>query len=424
MNGAIMIRFRRAEWSDLEALLRLIEEGFTVQGETVSSEEGETHRILFSYLYSRTNWEPNRVYLAEEQGNFLAMVGFFPQTLSFEGINIPVWAISPVVTHPKHRSRGIARQCLLQSLEELKSEGIPAVFLWGLPAYYPQIGFVPLLPRYKTKITRNNLTRQAPKLFGKFRPVNTPDLVNLSTIYNLGNRDLWLQPQRNLSWWREQVLEMDIELANLKEVCYPKKENFKVWENTSGEVSGYLNIEPPSDQKKVIVNETAAKDFETASAMLAAFARDFLKPDQTLYIRGTPANLVNCAAYKMGGTHLNPAPLAGMVKVIDWPGFLNRLLPVCNQRLSGTGLLETDFGWCFHTGPITINLERASSNELGLDVTFNPKTDSCHGDRLTRIIFGLYDDEDLQEVSPKLIIPTKILFPSKHPFIWDANYLY
>lgn len=426
-----MIKYRQATDNDLEKLLDLIEAGFSVQSDShnwqasTRIEVGREHRVLFSYLYSTDYSGLSRVYLAEDRGELIAVVGFFPQHLFLGKIKIPVWAISPVVTHPDYRGHGAAGNCLRAALENLKQQGITAVFLWGLPQFYPRFGFVPLLPRYKTKLSKEqlrNLSLSSHSLNGGgLRSAAAADVPLISALYNQGNHHYWLQPERSLSWWQQRLAEMGIEAAELKEVPFPKERNFLVWENYPGNLSGYLYYESIPGQKRLIISEGAAQDWESALIMMQFFVKKYVNPEWTLFIRGTPEHLLNAALYRLGGTHLNPAPLAGMIKIIDWAGFLDYLKPLIDERLKNWNTsfefpdlitVSTTIGWRWNpnTG---IRFEFGKSSRgpnLSLDEA-----------GLTRLLFGFYDTLDEFHGQKSLF---QMVFPRKYPFIWDANYLY
>lgn len=419
-----MINYRQATDNDLERLLELIEAGFSAQSNSFDRKEGHDHRVLFSYLYSVDHTSLGRVYLAEDRGVFVAAVGIFPQRLYFENIKIPVWAISPVVTHPDYRGRGIAGNCLISVLNNLKQQGIPAAFLWGLPNFYPRFGFVPLLPRYKTKLSKRQLINthvECPsKTDGGLRKATIADVTWISDLYNQGKHDYWLQPERSLFWWRARFAEMGIEAAEIKEVPFPKKENFLVWENHSNKISGYFYYETIPDRQRLVISEGVAQDPESSLAMMQTFVKEYLKPDWTLYVRGTPEHLLNTALYRLGGTHLNPAPLAGMIKIIDWAGFLNYLKPLIDERLNNW---NTTFEFPYLATRDAI-IRGGWNPNTGIQFDFTkPGTEIPVIDEpgLTRLLFGFYSRfEDFYQQYPLL----KMLFPVKYPFIWDANYLY
>ncbi len=413
-----MISYRKASGNDLDTLLALIEEGFSVQQNFFDKKEGWEHRVLFSYLFNISPDNLERVYLAEDHGLLAGAVGLIPQQIFFGELKIPIWAISPVVTHPQYRSQGIAGKCIRYTLEEIRKQGIPAVFLWGLPDYYPRLGFVPLLPRFKTKITPAQIRERTAAATGDFRVFENKDLESLARIYNQGNTMYWLQPERTIFWWRQRAAEIDIELGNIREVPFPKKENFVVWENHIKEVCGYLYFEMIPEQTKIIIKEGATLNLETALSMVQTFAKRYLKPNWTLYIRGTPRHLLNIAAYRLGGTHLNPTPLAGMIKIIDWPVFLSRIAPLFTRNDS-TQSVTVNFdinksilrlGWNPDCG---LSFEIHKPGQKGMN--YHSEAD------LTRLIFGFYDAMDFEDLCDSSL---RVIFPSKYPFIWDANYLY
>lgn len=416
-----MVHYRHATKNDIEPLLSLIERGFSIESDSVvNQKKGREHRVLFSYLYSKKDWDPEWVYLAEASGRLAAAVGFFPQRLFFDGVGVPVWSVSPVVTDADLRGKGYAGTCLIRGMEDLKKRGVPAVFLWGIPKYYPRFGFVPALPRYKTKLMPGKLSEKV-EIRGGFRFVRLEDLSELTNLYNEGNVDYWLQPERKFSWWQERFTEIDIEEAFLKEVPFPKKENFLVWENNKGEVKGYLNYSVVSDQK-VVINESAAAKWEDAAEMVALFASE-MSVKKTLYIRGTPHHKLNTAAYRLGGTHINPAPLAGMLKIIDWPEFLRYLLPLLNRR---SRLLEMKDGECFELGYHNQQLRWVWYDSTGWEI--DPSVGFPKGPEFerifTKLILGFYDSSDLSLLRIKDLNLIGSLFPKKFPFIWDNNYLY
>lgn len=419
-----MINYRHAQFEDITPLLDLIEQGFSLRRQKSDFEEGLEHRVLFTYLYSRPGWKPEWVIVAEEQGQLIAAVGVFPQQLSFEGNYLPVWAISPVVTHPEHRGKQAAVKCMEYMLDWLKNLGVPAVFLWGIPNYYPKYGFVPILPRYKTRLTKAQFRGGSEVgAIGNWYSLEAKDLEDLDQLYRRWDKELWLQPWRGQTWWTQRIEDWKLEDAEAKEVPFPKKENFRVWRNKAGKVVGYINLRRDLVVNKVYLTEGAAADYQTANAMIAALRQE-LSSEWELVINGTPDHLLNRAAYRWGGTNLNPAPLAGMIKVIDWPNFLGKLEPVFLNRIRR----------CWENPKINLQYQIADSC-----VNFQGTMDHFRADfsglaqvdrgefnlRLTRIILGLYQDDDLNGFSGEAkerYLPG--IFPHKFPFIWDANYLY
>jgi predicted N-acetyltransferase YhbS len=415
-----VIRYRWAGQADRTELLDLIAAGFTIRPDgRFDARQGQEYRILFTYLYSRPTWQPELVVVVEVDRRLVAAVGFFPQQLTMGAANLPIWAVSPVVVHPDQQGQGYGGKCLTQGLALLSARGVPAVFLWGIPEFYPKFGFVPLFPRYKTKLAKARLRQGATSIPGKLRPWQTADLPAVAALYNLRAAHLWLQPRRTFQWWTERVAEMDIELADLKEVPFPKKENLQVWENLNGETVGYLYYSDPMGKEPLTITEAAAGDYPTAAAMLVAMLERFVPPQQTIVIRGTPDHYLNMAAYRLGGTHVNPAPLAGMLKILDWPAFIARL----NQAYagsSGENEVKPSVVVPFRSGQVVWELQ---ASPAGVKVTKANASPLVTEAQLTRMVFGLADAAEW-EALPLQAQALRHFFSSHYPFIWDANYLY
>ncbi len=419
-----MFQIRQARSTDRDGMLELIARGFSKRSAELDPVEGEEHRTLFRYLYSLPDWRWEQAIVAETDGRLAAAVGFFSQILSFESVAIPIWAISPVVTDPDFRGFSLASQCLTMGIATFQQQGIPGVFLWGLPDYYPKFGFVPLLPRYRTRIIMERWRPLHPPALaaGKFRTIHEDDLRQIGELYDTANPGRWLQPLRNQQWWRHRFDEFDIDSAELREVPFPHIQNFWVWETTPGIIAGYLYFREENNRRRIIITEAAATGYEIASAMLHAFLIAKGKSFQEVTILGTPQHWLNYAAYHQGGTHLNPAPRAGMIRIGDWDSFLQQLRPVLQQRWERSGgyRAQNQFQFHFKTEPLSLTIETTPRWRISLT---GPPVQPETAIRLHRLVFGFYDWRDLEQIDGDVaMIP--VFFPEQAPFIWDANYLY
>ena len=53
------------------------------------------------------------------------------------------YLLAPLGVSPGYQGRGVGRELMETSIERLKSIGADAVFVLGVPSFYPQFGFVP-----------------------------------------------------------------------------------------------------------------------------------------------------------------------------------------------------------------------------------------------------------------------------------------
>jgi len=404
-----MYCYRQARMNEIEALLELIEVGFAHTKAEPDQNLGREHRLLFDYLYQQPEWQPKQVVVAEQGGELLAAVGFFPQCLELDGIYLKAGAISPVVTAPEARGQGLARNCLLTVEADLRQQGFPLAFLWGLPDYYPRLGYVPLLPRYKTKLFRAEGISFALSKNVTLREVRDEDRLQVAALYQ-ADPVRWLKPLRNQAWWEARFAEFDQPYALEREYPFMQRKNFLVGEK-QGKVIGYLYLLREPNFKRVMVMESAGVDLESALDLVKRLLVEQIPPTWTVYFRGTSEHLLNHAAELLGGIHLKPAPLAGMIKVLDWQQFLEKVWYLLQRRVTSE--------WSMNLGEEFFEIY-AETGRLVLKVFF---TNELSKQALTRLIFGLYDESDLEilNLNP---VDALWLFSKREPFIWDQNYLY
>jgi putative acetyltransferase len=68
---------------------------------------------------------------------------YSPVTIVSPDASFAAVGLGPVAVLPDYQKRGIGSRLIRESLEALRDEGHPAVFLVGHPTYYPRFGFVP-----------------------------------------------------------------------------------------------------------------------------------------------------------------------------------------------------------------------------------------------------------------------------------------
>lgn len=79
---------------------------------------------------------------AERDGKIAGNVLFTP----FVFTNHPdtkCYLLAPCAVSPEHQGRGVGKEIMETSIDHLKSIGTDAVFVLGVPTFYPRYGFVP-----------------------------------------------------------------------------------------------------------------------------------------------------------------------------------------------------------------------------------------------------------------------------------------
>ncbi len=104
------------------------------------SDEGkETSELAEAFLA-----EPDTISIsAERQGKTVGNVLFTPFVFE-EHPEKKCYLLAPIGVLPEYqRGFGVGRELMQAGIEQLKSIGTEAIFVLGVPTYYPQYGFVP-----------------------------------------------------------------------------------------------------------------------------------------------------------------------------------------------------------------------------------------------------------------------------------------
>jgi len=122
-----------------EAIIALFRDTFTA---SEGAEEGRVVAGLAQDLLTRTPASDLRVFRAEAAGNVIGAAIFTP--LFFPGQATRVMLLSPMAVAPERQGRGLGQELLRHALEALRSDGVEVALTYGDPAFYRQVGFVPV----------------------------------------------------------------------------------------------------------------------------------------------------------------------------------------------------------------------------------------------------------------------------------------
>jgi len=99
---------------------------------------------LLDALHSSWGWEDDLAFVAVRDGEIAGFVLFTPCFVDAPDRVVPVLVLSPVGVRPDLQGQGIGDALIRGALAELeRTRPEPAVFLEGIPSYYPRFGFRP-----------------------------------------------------------------------------------------------------------------------------------------------------------------------------------------------------------------------------------------------------------------------------------------
>lgn len=99
---------------------------------------------LLDMLHSSWGWSDDLAFVAERAGEIVGLVLFTPCFVDAPERVVQVLVLSPVGVRRDVQGQGIGDALIRGALAELAStRAEPAVFLEGIPSYYPRFGFRP-----------------------------------------------------------------------------------------------------------------------------------------------------------------------------------------------------------------------------------------------------------------------------------------
>lgn len=211
---------------------------------------------------------PHEVRAAFVERQMAGGVWATPLSIWMRGREVPMTGIAAVAVAPEHRGRGVVRSLLMDQLREMRAAGqctstlypssyeLYRKFGWELGAEDREYTFTPadLAAAISAAVAR--------PAEGAVRRCSMEDVGRLDQVYRVyaASRNGWVI--RRPAWWERSVLRQ------------LKGTHAVIWENASGEPSGYLIYRLGGDmlRQKLTVREWVALDLDTWRGLAAFLA--------------------------------------------------------------------------------------------------------------------------------------------------------
>ena len=97
------------------------------------------HRIV-----NDSNYVPSLSLVAKADGSFIGTILYTKCRLETTKGDIDVLTFGPLCVDPEYQGKGVGKALLLESIQLAKrTTNYPAIFICGVPTYYPKFGFKP-----------------------------------------------------------------------------------------------------------------------------------------------------------------------------------------------------------------------------------------------------------------------------------------
>ena len=104
---------------------------------------GCDEHYLVHRIFTDPNYVPNLSLVAKLDGKIVGLILYTKCRLETKSGDIDVLTFGPLCVDPMFQRKGIGKALLLESIKLAKATDYPAIFICGVPTYYPRFGFKP-----------------------------------------------------------------------------------------------------------------------------------------------------------------------------------------------------------------------------------------------------------------------------------------
>ena len=340
-------------------------------------------------------------------GEIVSTTCLIPWNCYFAGVDLRIAQLELVLTRPDYRGRGLVRAQINLFEQIAKARGFDLCIIWGIPYYYRQYGYSYALDGMTSetlpteRIPAQLLSGQLPL---SLRPASTPDIPELTQLYDNAVSGLDVRMRRSSVYWKYL----------LKAAKHP----IEMVENVeTGELLGYVTI--VREEKNTTILEHSLPGADTAAALLQTLKARSIGQIEIYWPQESP--LIQVARSlgsqtKRGGQWL--------LRIPDVTRFLTRIAPVLEERLVASRWQYVNFELIINLFQqaflLRFNGGMLSVTPLGF-VDYSMGADGGHlcipPDAFTRLITGYRTLDDLCDAWPDIIVKpeahdlARILFP-------------
>ena len=104
---------------------------------------GCDEHYLVHRIFNDSNYVPSLSLTAKANGKIVGVIIYTKCRLETKKGDVDVLTFGPLCVDPKYQRKGIGKELLLESIKLAKLTDYPAIFICGVPEYYPKFGFKP-----------------------------------------------------------------------------------------------------------------------------------------------------------------------------------------------------------------------------------------------------------------------------------------
>ncbi len=260
-------------------------------------------------------------------GNAVSWAGVWDYRQIFGRTVLRVGGVGGVQTVAEHRGKGYARRVMGNSLRWMRGEGFDIALLFGIPGFYPQFGYAPVIPEKSFTMKRSDLrgVRSSNLQFVTFA---SRYLHAILRMHNRSNAARTGTLQRDPKTWR--VFRKGVEWGT-KVIC-------KIAMDGKGRVVGYFVYERGGGAPVICEVAFAAPSvIPDILAGVREIARRRGTEEITFYTPEDDSFAAFCKPLGMIGRIQYRSNEKALGRMVNIPSALGKLAPMLAERMTGSG---------------------------------------------------------------------------------------
>lgn len=293
--------------------------------------------VLTTTIHNDPRFEPAKLRVVAEGQRIIGVVNVIDRFVRLGSVQVRCAIIAPLAVAAERQGTGVGSALMRDSLQWARQEGFQISMLWGHAWLYPRYGYAPGLKHYEVRVP----THLHPRDDGAYslRAYTPSDTVALRQVYHAETAMTTLAEVRSDEPWEWRPLQTD---TFVEVVVDPARA-----------MRGYMRGKLTEQQLEV--GELFAMDTGAAQALFDRLLHlAHSKGISEVKVTATPWNRWSRLAFVEGAQLcVSSGGGSGMIRVLDWPRFLETILPELERRIQSSDyvarrakvLIETPVGW-------------------------------------------------------------------------------
>ncbi len=276
--------------------------------------------VLTTTVHNDPRFNPACLRIASDGGRVIGVLNVIDRFVRYGSAQVRCAIIAPLAVAGEHQGAGVGSALMRDGLQWARQAGFQLSMLWGHTWFYRRYGYAPGLKHYEVRLP----THMQPRNDGAYslrhyKPADTPALRQ---VYHSETAGLTLAEVRSDEPWEWRPLHPD---AFVEVAVDPARA-----------VRGYMRGR--LSEHRLEIGELFGMDTGAVQALFDRLLHlGHSKGVAEVRVTATPHNRWSRLAFAQGAQLcLSSGDGAGMIRVLDWPAFLETILPELGRRIANS----------------------------------------------------------------------------------------